>query len=252
MHIKHHQSSFSDTLLREAEGLQALANQIERSGIKTIRTPKLFEISLTALKMERIGAQRPSAGQMAQLGQGLAELHQVPFQNYGWGTNNYIGLNPQYNQLTDDWGRFFWEFRLLAQVEMIKNASTKARYKTILQNQRLCLVAFLNAHCVHPSLVHGDLWAGNALFDQTHCWLIDPAVYYADREVDIAMTELFGGFGPDFYSAYAKEYPLSSAYPQKRKLYNLYHSLNHYNLFGNAYLQACDQGFEFLENLPFE
>ncbi|MCB1581549.1 MAG: fructosamine kinase family protein [Xanthomonadales bacterium] len=87
--------------------------------------------------------------------------------------------------------------------------------------------------------MHGDLWSGNVMFDKEHVWLIDPAVYFGDSEADIAMTEMFGGFSSEFYLAYQSVRPLTDAYPTKRLIYNLYHYLNHYNLFGASYLSPC-------------
>jgi fructosamine-3-kinase len=97
--------------------------------------------------------------------------------------------------------------------------------------------------------LHGDLWSGNVLFDSNQCWLIDPAVYYGDSEVDLAMTEMFGGFSNAFYHAYFQIRSRSSTYANKRTIYNLYHYLNHYNLFGDSYLSRCREGFWSIENL---
>jgi len=109
------------------------------------------------------------------------------------------------------------------------------------------LINFLNDHCEHASMVHGDLWSGNVLFDRDSVWLIDPAIYYGDREVDLAMTEMFGGFTHEFYQFYNNTYPISNTYQQKKIIYNLYHYLNHFNLFGDRYLPACEQGFKTIE-----
>jgi fructosamine-3-kinase len=186
---------------------------------------------------------------MAQLGRGLAWLHQVEQRQYGFGADNYIGLSPQRNVWADSWGVFFVEYRLGYQVGRVKNAGIHAHFQNILTQHQTKLTDFLNTHCPHPSLVHGDLWSGNVLFDAKHVWLIDPAVYHADREGDLAMTEMFGGFHPAFYQAYDETYPLSPTYPQKKIIYNLYHYLNHYNLFGDSYLTGCQHGFEAIETL---
>jgi len=96
-----------------------------------------------------------------------------------------------------------------------------------------------------PSLLHGDLWCGNHAHDREgHPLLFDPAVYYGDREADIAMTELFGGFHRAFYDAYHTAWPLPAGYPVRRALYNLYHLLNHFNLFGGTYAGQCGRCIE--------
>ena len=87
------------------------------------------------------------------------------------------------------------------------------------------------------------------MYDSDHVWLIDPAVYYGDREVDLAMTEMFGGFTASFYRAYDAVLPRSQDYPHKKVIYNLYHYLNHYNLFGSGYLKACYQGFDYIKKV---
>jgi len=126
---------------------------------------------------------------------------------------------------------------------LIKQSSLKKHFKQELTQYQQTLIDFLNANCEQASLVHGDLWSGNVLFDHHAVWLIDPAIYFGDREVDLAMTEMFGGFTDNFYRAYDKIYPRTAVYDQKKVLYNLYHYLNHYNLFGGAYLPACQAAF---------
>ena len=101
------------------------------------------------------------------------------------------------------------------------------------------LIDWLNGQAIQPALLHGDLWSGNVLFSDNKVWLIDPAVYWGDAEADIAMTELFGGFPKVFYQAYHQQLPPSPEYDLKKICYNLYHYLNHYNLFGHGYLAAC-------------
>ena len=149
----------------------------------------------------------------------------------------------------DDWGAFFLDYRLKPQVRMIADSRVKAEFESRLAEHASALCGFLNRHCSHPSLLHGDLWAGNVLFDQDGPWLIDPTVYYGDREADLSMTELFGGFSPAFYQAYDSVYPRSNAYEVKRPIYNLYHTLNHYNLFGGSYLGTCRRYLDEFERL---
>ena len=146
-------------------------------------------------------------------------------------------------------GAFFVEHRLDFQVGLIKINSIKEEFQEILLNKRNKLVEFLNLTCEHPSLVHGDLWSGNVIFDEKDVWLIDPSSYYAHREVDIAMTEVFLGFSQEFYDAYNEEYALSENYETNKIIYNLYHYLNHYNLYGNTYLAECKKAFDFIKKL---
>ncbi len=166
-----------------------------------------------------------------RLGQQLAALHRAiaPAQ-FGWHGHNNIGSTPQLNDWSSDWAKFFGEQRLGYQLQLAGDHQFP-------QGQRLlaALPALLN-HQLAISLVHGDLWGGNAGFTQAGQPVIfDPATYYGDREVDLAMTELFGGFPAAFYQGYQEIYPLSPGYQKRKVIYNLYHVLNHYNLFGGSY-----------------
>ncbi len=232
-----------DALFAEGRGLEYLRQAIAKSRNPYLKIPRLFSIASDKLHMERIESQPPTRRQMEMLGKGLALLHQVPQTGFGFGEDNFIGLAPQPNGWSEDWGEFFVAKRLGFQVSLVGDAGIQAEFQSTLDQTQSKLIDFLNAHCRHPSLLHGDLWAGNVLFDATNVWLIDPAVYHGDREADIAMTEMFGGFSPPFYEAYDAHYPRTAAYPFKKIIYNLYHYLNHYNLFGAGYLAACRRGF---------
>ena len=153
----------------------------------------------------------------------LAALHRQTGARFGWHRNNSIGLSPQRNDWSDDWVEFWRERRLRPQFE---RAGLKCEFFEHL----------LEGHRPQPSLLHGDLWSGNAGFTREGPVVFDPAVYYGDREADLAMTELFGGFPSGFYDAYHAAYPLEPGYQKRKHLYNLYHLLNHLNLFGAGYL----------------
>lgn len=237
--IKHNSTSFPDALFYEARGLEVLADTLKTAGVTELRVPEVTSVSEQELVIPRINPGPATEATMAMLGEGLARMHAVRQPHYGFEDDNMIGLSPQKNRLTDDWGDFFLEDRLGVQVGMIRNRQVKEEFEAVLRTKGDALAQFLNAHCEHPSLLHGDLWSGNVLFDTTGPWLIDPAVYYGDREADIAMTELFGGFSTAFYRAYDRIYPRTGVYVTKRAIYNLYHTLNHYNLFGASYLDAC-------------
>ncbi|MGM0773743.1 MAG: fructosamine kinase family protein [Pseudomonadota bacterium] len=238
-YIKINSTSFPDALLYEARGLELLAQTLRDAGVSEVRVPRARSVSERELVMPRISPGPASEAAMTMLGEGLARMHAVRQAQYGFDSDNMIGLSPQKNRLTDDWGEFFVEDRLGVQVGMIRNPQVRTEFATVLGNKGDTLAQLLNEHCEHPSLLHGDLWSGNVLFDNAGPWLIDPAVYYGDREADIAMTELFGGFSTAFYRAYDQIYPRTQVYNTKRAIYNLYHTLNHYNLFGTSYLEPC-------------
>jgi protein-ribulosamine 3-kinase len=163
------------------------------------------------------------------LGRMLAALHRHTGERYGWEHDNWIGLSPQPNGWRDDWVAFYRDCRLTPQL---------ARAKLLREADALLagLAAFFKGYRPEASLLHGDLWSGNAGFLADGSPVIfDPAVYYGDREADLAMTELFGGFSAAFYTAYREAWPLDAGYERRRDLYNLYHVLNHANLFGGSY-----------------
>ncbi|BAY19233.1 aminoglycoside phosphotransferase [Anabaenopsis circularis NIES-21] len=170
----------------------------------------------------------------AEMGLKLAEMHKTTSQQgFGWDTNNTIGSTPQINTWTADWGEFYCKHRLGYQFQLARRRGGNFPK----QDELLVAIPELLAnHEVQPSLVHGDLWGGNA-----GCTVLgepvifDPATYYGDREVDIAMTELFGGFPSAFYQGYHTAFPLDTGYERRKTLYNLYHILNHFNLFGGGY-----------------
>lgn len=246
--IKHNPLPGSDSLLREADGLQLLKQGVERSGAQ-LSIPEVYQISQHELQLEKISLTQPTPQQMRLLGQELARLHSVAQPFYGLKQDNYLGLSKQINGECDHWGEFFLQQRLGYQVAKIRQRGLKERFSNQLKQHGDKLSQFLNDNCKYPSLVHGDLWSGNVLFDQNKVWLIDPAVYYGDREVDLAMTEMFSGFSVEFYQGYDEILPRTQHYPVKKVMYNLYHYLNHYNLFGDSYLDGCEQGFTCLERL---
>lgn len=182
---------------------------------------------------------------MRALGRNLACLHRVTRDRHGWDRDNTIGSTPQINAPADDWVAFWRERRLGYQLRLA--ASNGHGGRLIANGERLMekLPAFFAGHNPPPSLLHGDLWSGNAGMTAGGAPVIfDPAVYYGDREADLAMTELFGGFPPSFYEAYRAEYPLDAGYATRRHLYNLYHVLNHLNLFGGGYGAQAERMIE--------
>lgn len=182
-----------------------------------------------------------SHGDSRLLGTQLAALHRVHGQQFGWECDNTLGLTPQRNTWASDWVTFWREQRLGFQLEL----AARNGYGGALQELGLQLIErlpdILAGHHPAPSLLHGDLWGGNYGFLENGTpVLFDPATYYGDREADIAMTELFGGFDQDFYAAYQAAYPLEAGYASRKTLYNLYHILNHCNMVSGSYVAQAD------------
>lgn len=176
-----------------------------------------------------------------EMGRRLATLHAVTAERFGWKRNNTIGSTPQINAWTVDWLDFLRTNRLGFQLELAARNNLGIRLNELGENLLIRLDVYFQGFRPVPSLLHGDLWSGNAGFSPTgEPVIFDPAVYYGDREADLAMTELFGGFGPSFYAAYREVWPLDPGYRIRKNLYNLYHILNHANLFGGGYISQAE------------
>jgi protein-ribulosamine 3-kinase len=219
----------------EAVGLDALR---DAGGV---RVPEVLATGTSAdaafLALEWIDFAAPSATAERSLGRGLARLHRATNGDYGWTRNNRIGATPQPNAQSTDWASFFAEQRLRFQLELATAAGLPVSVGLAVASLIDDLDSLIGEHQTQPSLVHGDLWGGNwGATHESEPVLFDPAVYFADREVDIAMTRLFGGFGSAFYEAYGEEWPMQEGWRQRSVVYNLYHVLNHFNLFGRGYL----------------
>ncbi len=218
----------------EAAGLRAM------QATAAIRVPGVVALgtaggrSFLVLEHIELGAMGDAAG--GRLGRELAQMHRAQAREYGWERDNTIGSTPQPNPWSPDWPAFYAENRLNFQLQLA--AANGARDELIDTGSKLAASfgLFFRDYQPPPSLLHGDLWSGNWGADADGApVLFDPAVYYGDRETDLAMTELFGGFGRPFYAAYDAEWPLDPGYPVRKTLYNLYHVLNHFNLFGGGY-----------------
>jgi len=181
------------------------------------------------------------SGDSVSLGKQLAAMHRCSFGQYGYMQDNFIGSTRQPNAFSDDWVSFWRERRLKYQLQL----ASRNGYADLLDNLGLKLLdalpAYFEGYSPQPSLLHGDLWGGNHSYlpDGTPV-IFDPAIYYGDREADLAMTELFGGYRSDFYTAYRAAYPLHEDYALRRDLYNLYHILNHANMFGGGYARQAE------------
>ena len=171
----------------------------------------------------------------AKAGETFAHMHRIRSERFGWSMNNTIGSTPQVNDWTAEWSDFWKTHRFGYQIKL----ATENGYRRKLIDTASRLTAECHQFFTHnpfPSLLHGDLWSGNLSFDEkAQPAIYDPAVYYGDREADLAMTELFGGFSRSFYDAYNQSFPLQPGYQVRKRLYNLYHVLNHMNLFGGGY-----------------
>lgn len=174
-----------------------------------------------------------------EMGKKLALLHQSAGENrFGWQINNTIGDTPQINDWYDNWADFFAEQRIGYQLRLAnRRGGNFSNPNLIIETVR----TKLKNRNLSPSLVHGDLWSGNAACTiEGEPVIIDPAAYYGDREVDIAMSELFGRFPASFYQGYNQQWQLDVGYEDRKTIYNLYHILNHFNLFGSGYISQAN------------
>ena len=219
----------------EHEGLRALAVA------EALRVPQALATgvsgSLAWIAMEWIETGRSGTATGRALGEGLAKQHRYSAERFGWHRDNTIGSTPQPNGWRADWVGFFADMRIRHQLELAARGGCPRRL--IDAGERLLdqIGVFFTDYTPDASLLHGDLWGGNWAADSDgRPFVYDPAVYYGDREADMAMTELFGGFDAGFYAAYQAEWPMDPGYGTRKDLYNLYHVLNHVNLFGAGYL----------------
>ncbi|WP_456417207.1 fructosamine kinase family protein [Thiolapillus sp.] len=194
--------------------------------------------------MEYIALGAGSGNAAARAGEQLAQLHRQQAETFGWRRDNTIGSTRQPNDRDPDWVRFWREQRLGFQLAEAARNGLGNRLQQLGERLLEACPALLD-HQPRPSLLHGDLWGGNLGYDeQGRPVIYDPATYYGDREAEIAMTELFGGFGADFYAAYNNAWPLDPGYAVRKTLYNLYHILNHANMFGGGYAGQAQRMME--------
>ncbi len=230
-----------DFFSAEVEGLAAIATT------KTLCVPEVYSYGTYAdrsfLLMECLEQGRMSKRFWETFGYALADMHEADTavllseKKYGFTKDNYIGAGFQKNMVKDSWIEFFRDCRIMPQLDRAREALFP---EDIRQIERL--MDHLDKYLIeppHPSLLHGDLWSGNFMVGPDgEAWLIDPAVYVGCAEADIAMTELFGGFSGEFYASYRESGLIQYGYEDRRDIYNLYHMLNHLNLFGGSYLYA--------------
>jgi fructosamine-3-kinase len=241
-------ASDSGLLAAEADGLAAL----QQAG--SVRVPRALHCGVfrgaAYLTMEWLPLAHRHPQSAARLGEVLARQHLQYAARCGWPRHNFIGATPQFNMPSDDWPGFFAEHRLRFQLRLAAENGCRGALQESGAQLLEVLPKFFEGYAPRPSLLHGDLWGGNwGALPSGEPVVFDPAVYWGDREADLAMTELFGGFGAEFYAAYRQHAPLDPGYPVRRELYNLYHVLNHLNLFGGSYL---DQALDMMRRLLAE
>ncbi len=239
---------------REAEGLCALARAA------AIRVPQVLAVNERTLVLEMIRQVPKKHDFFVAFGHNFAKLHQHRGKACGFKHDNFIGSTRQLNEPLDGpwseaaddgstWPLFFMERRLRFQVRLALNKGYDSDLGHMLDRAEQRIMELLAAAIEPPGLLHGDLWSGNFVVDDRgEACLIDPAVYYGHREADLAMTRLFGGFDPSFYTAYAEVWPLAPGHEERLPLYQLYHLLNHLNLFGGGYF---DQSKRILQRYAY-
>ena len=217
----------------EAEG-RALR---EIASTRTIKVPETITLGKTSnhsfIVLNFIQEGVSSSKAQEDMGRQLADLHRIQQNHFGWSMDNCIGATPQPNPPTNRWIDFYRQYRLEHQFQLAnsKGATFSGSHELLDK-----LEVFFADYEPFPSLLHGDLWGGNASYDQDgKPFIFDPASYYGDRETDLAFTYMFGGFSNAFYQAYDESFPLHSGFEDRKTLYNLYHELNHFNLFGGGY-----------------
>lgn len=234
--VKSNSEQFSQLLEAESQALL----EIEKHAV--LKTPQCLGLHALGgqvyLALEWLDLK--SRGDDYALGCQLAKLHQITHSRYGWHSDNFIGYSKQSNHWVDSWSDFWLEHRLKPQ---LLAAEKQGFSKSLKKNQKPLIAAskaLLENHHPQASLLHGDFWGGNKAFlADGQPVIFDPASYYGDREVDLAMAGLFGGFTHDFYVGYESVSPLDDGFNQRKVLYNLYHQLNHLNMFGTTYLGEC-------------
>lgn len=237
--IKLNSSDLITMFEAEFKGLQEIANTKAIAVPHPIVYGKTDHQAFLVLEYIEFGIATKASDRI--LGQQLALLHQNCKDYYGWSHNNTIGITPQINTTQPDWLNFWRDNRFVFQLNLAAKKGYGGRLQTL--GEQLCnnMSVLLDGYTAKASLLHGDLWGGNAAVNQSGQPVIfDPACYYGDREADLAMTELFGGFSGDFYASYQEVWRLDDGYKTRKNLYNLYHILNHLNMFGGGYLRQAE------------
>jgi fructosamine-3-kinase len=236
--LKYNQSSEAENFVSEAQGLQLLANA------GSLGIPQVYQTGCEGayswILMEFVESGLQDASFWQNLGHGLAEQHRVTAPRFGLAQANFIGRLPQVNDWLDSWGEFWISRRLQPMERLARNRGLLSSGHSQQLDRLYERVGDLLPATV-PSLLHGDLWSGNILAGLGgRAYVVDPAVYFGDREVELAFTRLFGGFPEIFYDAYTQNWPLRDGWEARVDFYNLYPLLVHLNLFGKGYLAEVE------------
>jgi len=225
-----------DMFLREAESLEELRKATDGNLV----VPEVFaarevDASPGFLVLEYLEPGYGAGNSDEKLGRGLATVHRYSAERFGFYHDNYCGSTPQNNKWKNSWAEFFRENRLRFLLNLIQEDRPLPAGELNVYDRLLGRIELLVPAASSPALIHGDLWSGNYMNTVNGTALIDPASCYADREMEMGIMTMFGGFSQRFYSAYTEVYPLSSDWRERNRLYPLYHVLNHYYLFGGGY-----------------
>lgn len=224
-----------DMFVKEAAGLNEMALAGSSLVIPKVIWSKEADEAPGLLLIEYLSRPASTAGFDEKLGQGIAQMHRKTAANYGFQHDNYCGTTVQENTWTTNWTEFYAQNRIHSLVLKIKSQRGMSSEDQRIYEQLVDRLPQLLAHETRPSLIHGDLWSGNYMHTANGPALIDPACYYADREMELGMMKLFSGFSSRVWEAYQSEFPLLPEWKQRLPLYQLYHILNHYLLFGGSY-----------------
>ncbi|TDX96898.1 fructosamine kinase family protein [Thiohalophilus thiocyanatoxydans] len=236
--VKFNRADLLDMFEAEAEGLAAMGEA------EAVRVPQPVTSGVSDgqayLVMEYL--ETGGSGDMARFGEQLAQMHRHTRAQFGWHRDNTIGSTPQPNGWSADWVSFWQEQRLGFQLDLARRHGAGSALYDRGQQLKERVADFFTDYRPVASVLHGDLWAGNYAFTRDgEAVIFDPAVYFGDREADLAMTELFGGFSRSFYNGYDAAWPIDPGYATRKTFYNLYHILNHYNLFGGGYASQAQR-----------
>lgn len=226
----------SDIFVREAESLK----ELKKAAADFLTIPEVYafkEVNDTPgfLILEYLENKGSSFNSDEKLGRGLARIHQYKSSEFGFYNNNYCGSTLQNNSWKAGWTEFFRENRLRFLLKLIEKEKPLPASEMLIYEKLLDRIPVLIPNDSVPVLIHGDLWSGNYMISANGPALIDPASYYADREMEFAIITMFGGFSQRFYDAYNEVNPLPHDWRSRNSLYQLYHILNHYYLFGGGY-----------------
>lgn len=233
--LKYNPSTSNDMFIKEANGLKELAKSA------AIRVPEVLGFDDDYILLEYISTGSKKKNFFEEFGRSFAEMHKFTSESFGFYEDNCIGSNPQKNIPAEkektNWVEFYFDKRILFQFKLAeKLGNSTDELRRGISKLEIKIQEIIGNSNEKPALLHGDLWSGNYMVgENSSAVLIDPAVYYGNREADLGMTKLFGGFGSEFYKSYNETFLLEDGYEYRENIYKLYHVLNHLNLFGGGY-----------------